>query len=315
MFMKRFLYIIICIVALPFSILAQQQEYNRKGDDAMKRKNFRNATMWYEEGVMNCDAYSIKQLTTIWQQNERMRPSMRGLMNKCFICLQDKATIENDSTAMSQLILYYREGIGTLANEEQARNWSNRLEELRRPVVPVTYETEKVKAPREPMKFFLGYNYSMEAPFGLTVGGVGRRFGWYARFKTNMSFDSYTNECIGEKELLTPPSDAAYRFTNEQKTNMMAASAGLVIKCAPWLYTTVGAGYGQRELLCEYTTISYADAKKQETLWAKNNDYSYNGVVAEIDFMVKMGPMFISAGCHTISFKYIDLNAGVGVFF
>lgn len=48
--------------------MAQQQtEYNRKGDEAMRRQDYRMATMWYEEGVIQCDSYSIDQLTTIWK--------------------------------------------------------------------------------------------------------------------------------------------------------------------------------------------------------------------------------------------------------
>lgn len=53
----------ICAV-FPLGLLAQQRtEYNRKGDEAMKRLDYSDAKMWYEEGVSQCDAYSIDQLT------------------------------------------------------------------------------------------------------------------------------------------------------------------------------------------------------------------------------------------------------------
>lgn len=244
-----------------------------------------------------------------------MRSSMRSLMSRCFDCLRDKATIESDTTAISQLIHYYTEGIGTQANEERARSWSNRLEELRRPMELVSYIPPKEKKPREPMKFFVGYAFSIEAPYGLTVGGVGERFGWYARFKTNMSFDNYTYECRGTDEFVSYPDNTSLRFTNEKKVNSLAASAGLVVKCTPWLYTSVGLGYGKRELLCEYQTTSWDDVSIQKNDWAKNTDYSHEGVVVDLDFMVKFGSVFVSAGCNTLNFKYVDLNAGVGVFF
>lgn len=94
----------ICAV-FPLGLLAQQRtEYNRKGDEAMKRLDYSDAKMWYEEGVSQCDAYSIDQLTTIWLSNERMRPSMRSLMNKCLNCLTVKAT-EDDPDAISKLII------------------------------------------------------------------------------------------------------------------------------------------------------------------------------------------------------------------
>lgn len=315
-FMKRLWILILFVAALPGYLMAQQQtEYNRKGDDAMKRQDYRNATMWYEEGVMQCDAYSIGQLTTIWKLNKKMRPSMRSLMSKCFDCLRDKATIDNDSTAISQLILYYREGIGTVANEERAKSWNNRLEELRKPVEPITYIPNKEKKPREPMKFFVGYAFSLEAPYGLTVGGVGGRLGWYARFRTNMSFDDHSTECKGNHEILPNPENESYQFTGEKKTNCFAGSAGLVVKCTPWLYASVGLGYGKRELLYEYKTWEKNDINKQNTYWAKHIDNSYEGVAADLDFMLKFGRVFVSAGCNTINFKYVDLNAGLGLFF
>ena len=119
-FMKR-LWILTLFVALPMCLLAQQKtEYNRKGDEAMKRLDYSDARMWYEEGVVQCDPYSIEQLTSIWLANQRMRPSMHSLMNKCRACLELMANNE-DTTAISQLIIYYTEGIGTSKNETLAR--------------------------------------------------------------------------------------------------------------------------------------------------------------------------------------------------
>ena len=83
-----------------------------------------------------------------------------------------------DTTAISQLIIYYTEGIGTSKNETLAKSWQDRLEAFRKPVEPVFYPSVnpiKPDKPKEPMKFFVGYAYSMEAPYGLTVGGVKSR--------------------------------------------------------------------------------------------------------------------------------------------
>lgn len=305
---------------LPMYIIAQQKtEYNRKGDDAMKRLDYSDARMWYEEGVVECDPYSIKQLTGIWQANQRMRPSMRSLMTKCLNCLIAKANVE-DTTAISHLIVYYREGIGAPnKNEKLALQWTDRLEELRKPVEIITYlpvEVKKQSKPKEPMKFFAGYAYSIEMPYGITVGGIKSRLGWFARFRTNMSFNDYKGECRGTGEMVSPlPGNAIFNFTNEKKVNSYAGVAGLVVKCVPWLYTSVGLGYGSRELLCEYTVTDPSDYRKQEAYWCKNTDYSYSGLAADLDVMIKLGPVFVSVGCNTLNFKYIDLNAGLGVFF
>ena len=58
-------------------------------------------------------------------------------------------------------------------------------------------------SPKKRMEFFAGYSYSIESPYGITVGGMGQRFGWYVRFKTNMSFMNYTDECNNQGRLLS----------------------------------------------------------------------------------------------------------------
>lgn len=315
--MKK-LYIVILWLVLPICIMAQQKtEYNKKGDEAMKRLDYSDARMWYEEGVAQCDLYSITQLTKIWEKNEKMRVSMRSLMNKCQNCLNVKAN-EGDTVSISHLIIYYLEGIGTPKSEELASFWKDRLDVLRKPEKPVREVAVIPEVPvklRVPMKFYIGYSYSIEAPYGITLGGVGYRIGWYARFKTNMSFNNYEEECKGRGELVSPPSNAAFNFTNAKKVNCYAVTAGVTIKCMPWLYTSIGLGYGKRDLLCEYVTTDLTDANIHKSFWCKNIDYSYTGLAADVDLMVKMGPVFLSAGCNTLNFKYIDLNAGLGVFF
>ena len=151
--MKR-LWILTLFVALPMCLLAQQKtEYNRKGDEAMKRLDYSDARKWYEEGVVQCDPYSIEKLTSIWLAYQRKRQSMHSLMNKCRAWLELMANNE-DTTAISQLIIYYTEGIGTSKNETFAHSWQDRLETLRKPVEPVFYPSAnpiKPDTPKEPM--------------------------------------------------------------------------------------------------------------------------------------------------------------------
>ena len=313
----KLLRILIVFILFPLSALAQQQtEYNRKGDEALKRKDYRDAKMWFEEGVSYCDAYSIDKLTEIWLINERMRPSMRSLMNKCLNCLNVRGT-EQDTTAMHQLILYYEKGIGAPANEELARYWTEKLAEARKPVEYIPYTAEQLEKDKQPMSLFVGYHYSIEAPYGLTIGGMKKHVGWYAQFKTNMGFDKYTTKCSDRNggEIIDFSSDQSYYFTGNKKKNSYAITAGIVIKCTDWLYTSVGLGYGSRSLLYEYRAVDYQTAKEEDAAWAKHLDASKAGVAADWDMMLKLGRIFISAGCSTINFKYVDLNAGAGVFF
>jgi hypothetical protein len=304
---KRWLLI---FAVIPFCVVAQQQtEYNKKGDEAMKRLDYSDARLFYGEGVPSCDMYSINQLTTIWIANEQMRTSMHNQMSRCLSCLSVKAT-ENDTTAVSKLILYYIEGIGTPKSEELASYWADRLEELRNPV-PENNEYYGYEKPvrRTPMRFFGGYTYSLQAPFGITVGGVGERFGWYARLRTNMSFQRPDYEFSGER----PNHEDVFKNL-KKKTNAYAATAGLVVKCTSWLYASVGAGYGKRELLYQLSKLNN-ELEEIETGWYKKADSSYNGVSADLDLMLRFGFLYVSAGCNTMNFEYVDLNAGIGVFF
>lgn len=305
------------MIMLPVCLQAQQKaEYNMKGDEAMKRLDYSDARMWYEEGVVQCDSYSIGQLTTIWLSNLQMRASMRSLMNKCLNCLNVMAN-ENDTTSMSRLITYYTEGIGTPKNEELAQYWYEQLEQSRKPKeLDITTSPTVSTRPKEPMKFFIGYSYSNEAPVGLTVGGVKSRLGWYIRFRTNLKFNDYEGECKGDGQMVgTVPGGPFIRFTNKQKVKNYAGVAGIIFKCTSWLYTSVGVGYGNRELLCEYKSIDAVDHNKETSHWCKHVDYSYTGLAGDLDVMVKLGSVYVSAGCNTLNFKYVDLNAGVGLFF
>lgn len=320
--MKGLWIYMICGVLFPLGLGAQTlAEYNRKGDEAMKRQDYMDAKMWYEEGVAQCDTYSIDQLTQIWMNNERLRPSMRSLMNKCLNCLNVKA-MEYDPKAMSQLIVYYTEGIGTPKNKELAAYWKERQESRQRQLKPAVVRVDSTMLPakRQRMKFFVGYSYSVEAPYGITVGGVGQRMGWYVRLKTNMSFQNYTDRCNDRGEIIefSNSDNESYEPSagKSTKTNSLAATVGMVVKCTPWLYASAGLGYGDRTLLHGFTTHAYEDYDRTREVWCRNIDSSYRGVAAEVDLMVRFAKsLYISAGCNTVNFKYVDLNAGFGVFF
>ena len=318
----RKLHLILFIILLipPSGLFAQQEnEYNRKGDEAMARKDYSDAKMWYEEGVSRCDSYSIERLTEIWLSNENMRLSMRSLMNKCLNCLNVKAT-EDDLDAISKLIIYYQEGIGTPENKELALYWQNYKEQLLHPQLPETNTPDTVlimPEKRERMKFLVAYTYSMEAPFGLKFGGMGERFGWYVQVKSNISFQSFTGNCNNEGEILSfSDNESSYQANGNSKKNTLSGTVGMIIKCVPRLYASVGLGYGHRDLLHQFTTYSYVDMQDQQLIWCKNTEASYKGIAAEADTMFNVaGPLFIGVGINTMNFKYIDLNASVGVFF
>jgi len=326
--MERFILFLLFIL-FPVSLLAQQNtEYNRKGDEAMGKKDYYDARFWYGEGVRDCNMYSIKQLTTIWLENESMRSSMRNIMSRCLTCLNVAAT-ENDLEAMSQLIVFFREGIGGSKSEDLAVHWEGQKRALEKPVVEVppitTSPIVTPQTPRNPMKFFVGYSFSTEMPYGLTVGGMKNNLGWYARVKTNFSFTSSSNlECklnkSGEEpktEIIGPVTSGKTYSVDSSKSNKkssIAGTAGFIYSAAPWLNLSVGAGYGERTLITPFV-VTDNDTSQKEEIWCKNKTYSYKGVMVEADAMFRMDRFFFSIGCHSVNFKYVDMNAGIGIFF
>jgi hypothetical protein len=296
-----------------------QTEYNRKGDEAMKRLDYNDARLFYGEGMPYCDIYSINQLTTIWIANEQMRTSMYNLMNQCLSCLNVKAT-ENDTTAISQLILYYTEGIGTPKSEEMVNYWTAQLKELNKPDVEETPVISK--RVKQPMKFFGGYNFSLRSPFGITIGGVGKQWGWYGRLKANLSFLSYEDEFMG----LAPtdiPKETYLRAKDALKWNSFSATAGLVYQYEPF-YFSAGLGYWQIDRIQKYTELDDGGKEKGISHFYKALDYSHKGVAVDVDCIVEIGRLYILAGYNILSYQnkvenklmfYHDLNAGVGMFF
>ncbi|MDD4116062.1 MAG: hypothetical protein PHG27_10805 [Massilibacteroides sp.] len=307
--MKR-LWVLFVFALISYELAGQQlATYNKKGDDALARTDYSDAKMWFEEGVVNCDLYSIDKITQIWRTQTEMRGTMRSLMNKCFNCLTTKS-VANDTTAIKILILYHKEGIGVVQNKNLATYWSQRLTFLTKGTNPSNTNEQQTFREEKQSNFFIGYNYSIETPFGITFGTIGRKLGWYARIKSNLSFATSDGE--NNNQSLIPQIENPYLFDKE-KINAHAGSAGVIYKYTDQFQASIGVGYGVRNLLWHY--ITYKDDEKSGEGWSKNVEASYNGVLAEVDLIWRFGNMFISGGCYTVNFKYVDLNAGIGVYF
>ncbi|NDV54213.1 hypothetical protein D0T51_00480 [Parabacteroides sp. 52] len=304
-------------ILLPFCLFAQEYaEYNRKGREAMERKDYSDARMWFGEGVEYCDMYSIEQLTSIWMMQETMRPSMQNLMKRCFTCLLNQAQ-KNDTTAIHQVINYYTQGIGVEKDTNEAAIWTDKLNTVNTLIGQSGLNIEKKR--REKMKFLLGYTFSTEAPIGLTLGGIHGNVGWYIRAKSNFSSMDYTNECRtvnAKSEITHLEKDKSYQAdrAKSNKTKSLIGTAGIIFKTNAWLYLSVGGGYGERTLFSPFI-VTDNNTSLTENIWCKNLDASYKGAVIETDAMFRFNKFFFSVGCHTMNFKYVDINAGLGIIF
>jgi hypothetical protein len=309
--------------------MAQQQTgYNKRGDEAMERLDYDDARLFYGEGMPYCDMYSIHQLTSIWMDSEAMRTSMHNLMNRCLSCLNVKAT-ENDTTAISLLIRYYTEGIGTARSSEMVAYWTEHLEEINKPVVEPDESSEVSPPPvRHPITYFAGYTFSVLSPAGITIGATSNRFGGYLRFKTNLSFQAYEDSFTGKGPANIPagtflrPALRPGEETIEKKSNSYVVTGGLTARYKP-LHFSFGLGYWQRDVMYKYAEIDDPGNETGNYFWYKHADASCKGIAADVDIIMQIGKFYISAGCNLLNYvgennklKLIpDLNAGIGLFF
>jgi len=304
-------------------VTAQRQtenyEYNRNGDEAMANLDFSLAQAFYQTGVSSiCDLYSIEKLTTIWQIDSTMRAIMVPVMERCLSCLEDHAEKLRDTSSMNLLIKYYTYGIGTDPNQSKVDYWVQRLEEIRNPYLINTGQ-DRTLPPREKVKmqFFAGYSATFEAPFGLTVGGVGRTVGWYLRFRSNLSFQDYTEVCDEAGNIVGGLNNALPNPLNIKNSSTLIGTGGLVIKAHPSFFISAGIGYCSREVVYKFEKIGIVEANPEGVFWAKyNGKTSFEGVALDLDGTFKIGKKFYgSLGCSLLNFNYLSANAGIGVFF
>jgi hypothetical protein len=318
--MKKF--IIVCMLLLSLGVYAQRQtEYNSRGDEAMENKDYRDAKMWYEEGMAYCDSYSIDQLMKIWQADESMHLSMRTAMTNCLGCLNDLA-LENDTVAMKKLIVFYTEGIGTTRNESSAGYWKNQLEQIRQPR-PTTVISDVI-APKEKMNFLIGYHFSPIVPFGIQIGGFNSKLGWYLRLHSDFSFQN----ADGNLKVVKEGEDhqvvlegvegiqyAGYKKTDKFNSTVMG-SVGMMVKPFTDTYLSVGLGYWQGDVLRQYESLDDEGNGLSEFFWVKDPDHAHKGVVVDADAVFLFGGRFYgTAGCSVLNFKYVYPNVGIGIYF
>jgi len=316
---------IIFLLLISLIVTAQDKtEYNRKGDDAMQRLDYAAAKIFYEEGVDNCNIYSINQLTAIWFADSSMHPSLRIVMSRCLTCLNDIATQSRDTASIKKLILYYTEGIGTAKNESKAYFWQSQLSDIQaqnntRNITPTKNSKQKsvTSSQKSQFEFFIGYAGSFYAPVGLTLGGIGKTVGFYLRYRTNLSFQDYTERCLTTTNtVIGMDNNYAYQFNGAKWENILIASGGLIFKASQSFYISAGGGYWSNSVIYEFDKYRLDNAEHNGVFRAKSNDLSDEGLALDLDGTLRLGKHFYGAlGCSVLNFKYVSANAGIGLFF
>jgi hypothetical protein len=137
--------------------------------------------------------------------------------------------------------------------------------------------------------------------FGAMIGVV-KKFGAYAKVKTNLKSQSTDLECSGDG---LAADGTPMWFTGDKTTSRLAITGGLLYRVALPVYLYAGAGYGYKKLAWETA----------DGTWAENTDKTYTGVEAELGAIFRIKNFALSAGVQTNSFKYVEATIGVGIMF
>ncbi|MDR1646368.1 MAG: hypothetical protein LBS05_11240 [Tannerellaceae bacterium] len=326
--MNKFWIWILCALCPAWLLAQQNTEYNRKGDEAMKRLDYSDARLFYSEGLFYsdemsyCDLYSIQQLTAIWTANESMRASMHNLMNRCLSCLNVKAT-ENDTTAIALLVRYYTDGIGTNPSDEMAAHWSKQLDDLAAPppaeILPTTPSYVQPIPKEDPFRFFAGYTFTTFAPVGITAGIIRGQWGGYLRLGTNLSFQDYETSFEGKEPTDVP--DETLLKPIERTCNAFIATAGVVFSYEPF-NLTLGAGYWKRDVLFRYEEVTDTGAATGIYSQYRQIDASHQGIAVDLNSIIEIGRCYVAIGANLLNYTKgnqfklkADWNVGAGFFF
>jgi len=316
--MKRLL--IICSIALNV-LLGQAQNHNVQGDMALQRNDFQEARTWFSEGLATCDPYSIGKLTDIWMEHTDMRSRMRLEMRKCFSCLLPQAEAGNYN-AMKSISDCFRYGIGTSIDTVRANYWLDKYVRaigFRTPDGNLA-DSAAVGMPVNrilgifplPCSVFVAYAGTATMPIGFRAGFF-KKAGAYIGFCTDFIDGSNAYYCNNQSVPDIPEIGPLYHF-DRSRWNSMQITAGGIYCISSKLAVTIGAGYGERELMWEIVTDTRFDTGRQRE-WCLNLESSYRGLAFEAGAAWNWKRMIVLAGINTTKLKDADVYFGLGFCF
>jgi len=130
---------------------------------------------------------------------------------------------------------------------------------------------------------------------GFLMAGKVKNYGGYLKLKTNLNFNG---------NFVSEGYSVSNRYFNDKiYTGRVAFTGGMLWRVVKPLILYGGLGYGNRWV--NWETIS---GEKFRVI-----DISYKGLESEAGLIYKINKLFFTGGVSTISFKYMELNLGVGI--
>ena len=157
----------------------------------------------------------------------------------------------------------------------------------------------------------------------LTIGQAGNKNGWYLSGKMGLSSSEnskYEVDVATNKLANYNSSQTYYLFGSETNTSRLSVTGGFLVGISKDVYWTLGAGYGQRNLLWSFNEYNYSQIGQPiGQSWALNKKSSTSGVELESGLMVFSGPVNFNHNFSILgimggsSNMFSDLQVGIGL--
>jgi len=173
----------------------------------------------------------------------------------------------------------------------------------------------KIVAEQNPRKrdYFVAYNGSLEAPFGIQLGMLGGVSPYFS-MKFNTDFNAKYNYVYDENTLIVdyPYNTIYFIYGDEVKKPRYSIVGGVTAQVFNNAYVFLGAGYGKSWLLWEVNEFNYADDKPADLSWAINNQWSVKGLELEGGLIIPLKSLLVNVGTTVTNFRRPTLTFGLG---
>lgn len=161
--------------------------------------------------------------------------------------------------------------------------------------------------------YFVSYNGTMEAPFGVQAGMLGG-ISPYFSIKMNSDFNAKHNYIYDENTLIVdyPYNEIYFIYGDKVKKPRYSLTLGGTFQLFNKGYAYLGVGYGKSYLLWEVNEYNYKDDELAEVSWAVNNNWSVKGLELESGLIFPVKDLVFSVGGNVVNFRRPTLSFGLG---
>ena len=151
-------------------------------------------------------------------------------------------------------------------------------------------------------------------PLGLRVGMLGKT-GFYIEARASLLAGETPAYTYNGKTIEDYNKPGYYIFNGKGGWQAYSAVAGITQQVSWNTFLYAGAGYGVENYITQIDQFDYETDQTTGTAWAKDKEYSNNGVEVDAGIILKFNHFVISAGGTALNFKSFGWTAGIGVAF